>query len=177
MLTKSSFIWGGALLLSGAPIVAPMVANAGQLVLDIQIPQQNVAEYKKPFVVGWVEDAAGANAGNLLLWCEARKADCGAKYLKDLRTWWRKGGRDTAVPIAGITGATRAPGRQTLTLDGAVALKGLAAGQYNIVIEASREGGGHDLVKVPFAYNPAKAAAVQGKGEGELGAVAVTYKP
>lgn len=172
MLTKSSSIWGGALLLT----ISPLAAQAGQLTLDISIPQQNVVEYKKPFVVGWIEDAAGNNASNLFLWCEARKPDCGAKYLKDLRTWWRKGGRDLTVPIAGITGATRAPGRQTLNIDTA-SLKGLSAGQYNIVIEASRESGGHDLVKVPFAYNPAKAATAKGQGDGELGAIGVTYKP
>lgn len=173
MFNKSSFLWGGALLLSGAPLAA----QAGQLVIDIQIPQQNVAEYKKPFVVGWLEDASGKPSGNVLLWCQAVKPDCGAKWFKDMRTWWRKGGRDTAVPIAGITGATRAPGRHTVTVDTAVTLKGLPAGQYSLVVEAAREGGGHDLVKVPFAYDPAKPAAGQGKGEGELGAVAVAYKP
>jgi hypothetical protein len=173
MLTKSTLAWGGALLLTGAPLAA----QAGQLTLDISIPQQNTAEYKKPFVVAWFEDASGNNAGNLLLWCEARKPDCGAKYLKDLRNWWRKGGRDTAVPIAGITGATRAPGRQTLTLDTATALKDLKAGQYSLVVEAARESGGHDLVKLPFTYNPTRAASAKGQGDGELGAVAVAYKP
>ncbi len=170
MFAKSSFLWGGALLLA-----TPLAAQAGQLTLDIQIPQQNVVEYKKPFVAGWIEDAAGNNAGNLFLWCEARKPDCGAKYLKDLRSWWRKGGRDTAVPIAGITGPTRAPGRQTLTVD--AGLKSLPAGQYSLVVEAARESGGHDLVKIPFAYNPAKAIAAKGQGDGELGAVAVSYRP
>lgn len=174
MLSKSTFAWGSALALSAVSATA----QAGQLTVDVQIPQQNVAEYHKPYLAGWIETPAGAVSANLFVWYDVKKREGGGlKYLKDLRSWWRKAGRDLTLPIDGVTGATRAPGRQTLTLDTAVALKGLPAGQYNLVIEASREGGGHDLVKLPITYTPAKPFTAKGKGEGELGDIKATYKP
>ncbi len=177
MLSKSSLAWGSALIVSAVSSAAAGAASAGQLTLDVAIPQQAVAEYHKPYVAGWIEDGNGAVASNLFVWYDVKKRDGGGtKYLKDLRTWWRKAGRDLTVPIDGVTGATRAPGRQTVVIDPA-ALKSLAGGSYNLVVEASREGGGHDLVKVPFVYNPAKPSAAAGKGDGELGEVKAAYKP
>ena len=174
MPPKSTLAWGTALILSATSVAA----QAGQLTIDVQIPQQNVTEYHKPYVAGWIEAPNGAVSANLLVWYDVKKRDGGGqKYLKELRSWWRKAGRDLTLPIDGVTGATRVPGRQTLTLDTASALKGLPAGQYNLVIEAAREGGGHDLVKLPVTYSPAKAFAVKGKGEGELGDITAAYKP
>ena len=81
------------------------------------------------------------------------------------------------LPVDGVSGATRAPGRQTLSLDATTALKSLPAGQYSLVIEASREAGGHDLVKLPIDWNPAKGMVVTGKGDGELGDIKASYTP
>ncbi len=174
MLSKSTSAWGGALILTAS---AP-AASAGQLTVDIQMPQQSVAEYHKPYVAGWIEDGEGQARATVFVWYDVRKRDGGGlKYLKELRTWWRKAGRDLVLPADGVSGATRAPGRQTVTVDTAAALKDLPAGQYSLVIEASREAGGHDLVKLPFAYSPAKPVSVSGKGDGELGDIRATYKP
>ena len=174
MLTKSSFAWGSALIVTPSA----SVAQAGQLTLDVALPQQNVAEYHKPYVAGWIEDGTGKVSQTLFVWYDVKKRDGGGeKYLKDLRTWWRKAGRDTTMPVDGVSGATRAPGRQTLTLDTATALKNLPAGQCSLVVEAAREAGGHDLVKLPIDWNPAKGIAVAGKGDGELGDVKASYKP
>lgn len=178
MFSKSSFAWGSALVLSTVSGAASSGALAGQLTFDVTLPQQNVAEYHKPYVAGYLEDSKGAVAANLFIWYDVKKRDGGGqKYLKDIRSWWRKAGRDLTLPIDGVTGATRAPGRQTLTLDGNAALKGVAPGQYNLVVEAAREGGGHDLVRIPLTYNPAKSIQASGKGDGELGDVKVTFKP
>ena len=174
MSFKSPLAWGTALVLSATSAAA----QAGQLTLDVQIPQQNVTEYHKPYVAGWIEAPNGTVGANLFVWYDVKKRDGGGqKYLKELRGWWRKAGRDMTLPIDGVTGATRAPGRQTLTLDTAAALKGLPAGQYSLVIEAAREGGGHDLVKLPITYAPTKALSLTGKGDGELGDIRVAYKP
>jgi len=171
MISKTHAAWGGALIATASA----SAAAAGQLTLDIQVPQQAVAEYHKPYLAGWIEDDAGQVKGTVFVWYDVRKRDGGGlKYLKEMRTWWRKAGRDMTLPVDGVTGATRAPGRQTVLSD---ALKALPAGQYSLVVEASREAGGHDLVRLPFAYAPAKPVTVSGKGDGELGDVRVTYKP
>ena len=173
-MASKSLMWGGSALILTA---APVVAQAGQLAIDVAIPQQKVAEYHKPYVAGWLEDANGKAVKTVFVWYDVKKREnAGQKWLPDVRTWWRKAGREMTLPVDGVTGATRAPGRQTLTVD-SVALKGLSAGQYNFVVEAARESGGRDLVRVPVAYNPAKAVTAQGKGEGELGAVSFAYKP
>jgi len=175
MLRNAFFLAGGALALNAG--MAAGAAAAGQLTVEVEIPQQSVAEYHKPYVAGWIEDATGAHAANVFVWYDVKKKDgAGQKWLKDVRTWWRKSGRDLTLPIDGLTSATRAPGRQTLTVDSAK-LAGLKPGAYVVVVEASREAGGHDLVKVPFNWNPAKVASGAGKGDGELGAVKVSYKP
>ncbi|MBW8882033.1 MAG: DUF2271 domain-containing protein [Asticcacaulis sp.] len=172
MISKTQVAWGGALIAT----VSASAATAGQLTVDIQVPQQTVAEYHKPYVTGWVEDGKGQVQGTVFVWYDVKKRDGGGlKYLKELRSWWRKAGRDLTLPTDGVSGATRAPGRQTVTTDAVV--KGLPAGQYSLVIEASREAGGHDLVKLPFAYLPATPVTVSGKGDGELGDVRFTYKP
>lgn len=154
------------------------VANAGQVVLDIEIPTQKVAEYHKPYVAGWIEDASGNHVANAFLWYDVKKPENrGAKWLKDLRSWWRKSGRDLAS-TDGFSGATRAPGRNTLALDANTsAFKGLKPGAYSFVVEASREQGGHDQVKLPLVWNPAKAATASAKGTAELGTVKLSYKP
>jgi hypothetical protein len=172
--TLRNAVWGAPLLLSGLATGA----SAGALSIQVDIPQQSTAEYHKPYVVGWVEDSTGAAAANVFIWYDVKKRDnAGQKWLKDLRTWWRKSGRDL-TSTDGFSGATRSPGRQTLSLDtNATALKALKPGSYVFVVEASREGGGHDLVKVPLNWNPAKAASGAAKGTGELGDVRVSYKP
>jgi hypothetical protein len=173
-MASKSLMWGGSALIL---TIAPVAAQAGQLAVELTIPQQKVAEYHKPYIAGWLEDANGKAVKTLFVWYDVKKREnAGQKWLPDVRTWWRKAGREMTLPVDGVTGATRAPGRQTLTLDSA-ALKGLSAGQYNFVVEAAREAGGRDLVRVPVAYNPTKAVGAQGKGEGELGAVSFTYKP
>lgn len=171
MLKNPILLAGGTLVLTAGSAIA------GQMTLDVDIPQQTVAEYHKPYVAGWIEDAAGAHTANVFLWYDVKKKDGGGqKWLKEVRTWWRKSGRDLTLPINGLTTATRAPGRQTLTVDAAT-LARLKPGAYVVVVEAAREAGGHDLVKVPFTYAPSKAASASGKGDGELGAVKITYKP
>jgi len=171
-LTKFS-VWGGALFTSGLALSA----QAGQVTLQIEVPQQTVAEYHKPYVAGWLEDASGNSAGTVFVWYDIRKAnDAGQKWLNHLRTWWRKAGRDFTLPADGVTGATRAPGRQTLTLDKS-AFDGLKPGTYNLVVEAARESGGHDLVRVPFTLKPGQGAQGTARGDGELGAIMVSYKP
>jgi hypothetical protein len=62
------------------------------------------------------------------------------------------------------------PGTQTITVRGA-SLAGLAPGQYNIVVEAARELGGREAVRVPFRWGAPNTA--RASGSTELGAVSV----
>jgi hypothetical protein len=175
MTFKTVFAGAGALLTAGA-------AHAGQVQISIDLPQASLAEYHRPYVAGWIETAAGqpagADGGAVFVWYDQRKPNNGgAKWLSDLRTWWRKSGRTLNLPMDGLSGATRAPGRQTLTLEsGASAFKTLPPGAYQFVVEAARENGGHSLVKAPFVWN-GKAFSATAATTGELGAVSLAYRP
>lgn len=164
-------------LLLGAAFTTP--AMAADLNVSVEIPRQNVAEYHRPYVAAWIEDANQSFVQNLAIWYDLKmKNDEGTKWLKDMRQWWRKSGRELTMPVDGISGATRAPGEHTLTLDTAKnGLDKLPAGQYQLVVEAAREVGGRELVRVPFEWPLKAGQQAHAKGEHELATVSIQLKP
>jgi len=159
--------------------LASATAMGAELALKLEVPQLNVAEYHRPYIAAWLENADQKVVANLAVLYDVKKKDnAGTKWLKDVRQWWRKSGRDVEMPMDGVSGATRAPGEQTLTFPGAkAALDKLPAGQYTLVVEAAREAGGREAVKVPLQWPPKSAQNVSGQGKEELGAVVVQLKP
>jgi hypothetical protein len=163
--------------LSGA---LALPAYAAELNLSVEIPQLNVAEYHRPYVAIWLEGADQKVAADLSVWYQMKdsKEGHGTKWLPDLRQWWRKSGRSLKVPVDGVTGPTRPVGKHALKFtDKQPALAKLAPGSYTLVIEAAREVGGRELIKIPFTW-PAKAAqSGKAQGSSELGAVTLAIKP
>jgi hypothetical protein len=159
--------------------VAAWPALAAELAVKIEIPQLQVAEYHRPYIALWLEKADGGQVTQLAVWYDQKKKDNGGtKWLKDLRQWWRKGGRDLAVPLDAVTSATRAPGLHNLTYVGGKApIDKLAAGDYTLFVEAAREGGGREVVRLPLAWPPKDARSASGKGLEELGNVTLQLKP
>jgi hypothetical protein len=159
-------------------LTLPLVSGwsvAADLSVKFELPQLNVAEYHKPYVAIWIEQADQGVASNLALLYDVKKKDHGgAKWVKDLRQWWRKAGRDLALPIDGVSGATRAAGVHTLTFGPArTGFDKLPPGDYKLVIEAAREAGGRELVRVPFTWPAKGKLAASAKGKEELGAVSI----
>ena len=167
------------------PLAAP--AAAAEIQVKVEIPRLSVAEYHRPYVAMWLERADQSPVATLSVWYDVKLKNAeGTKWLKDMRQWWRKAGSDLQMPADGISGATRAPGEHTVTFtDGKAPLATLPAGEYQLVVEAAREVGGRELLRVPFTWPPedarsgAKSAArsAQAKGQHELGAVTVSLKP
>lgn len=145
-------------------------ALAGDLTVTVELPRLQTAEYHRPYVAIWVERPDQTAVQTLAVWYEVANVREGRDWLKDLRTWWRKGGRSMTMPADGISSATRAPGRQTQTFR-AAQLSRLPAGQYNLVVEAARERGGREVVRVPFRWGAANTGSAAGTTE--LGAVRV----
>jgi hypothetical protein len=164
-----------------APLFTAVSAFAADLTVSVEIPTLNVAEYHKPYVALWIENEKGEST-NLAVWYQleerGQKSDKGQEWLKDMRQWWRRIGRDTEMPVDGVSGATRAPGKHSVTFtEGKAPLGKLKSGNYILMVEAAREVGGRELVKVPFTW-PVKAAADQSaKGSKELGEVKLTITP
>ena len=155
-------------------------AYAATLDINVEIPKLNVAEYHRPYVAVWIEGADQKVAANLSVWYQqtSNSEGHGTKWLPDLRQWWRKSGRSLKVPVDGVTGPTKPVGKHALSFSDKQHLARLAPGQYTLVVEAAREVGGRELLKIPFTW-PAKGAPQSGKAQGatEPGAVTLTAKP
>ena len=154
-------------------------ALATQVEVSVEIPRLDVAEYHRPYVAIWLERPDQSHVANLAVWYDGKMANReGEKWLKDLRQWWRRSGRALQMPIDGVSGATRKVGTHTLTFsDQDAAFKDLAAGEYRVVVEATREVGGKELLRVPFTWPVAEAQKGRVQGNTELGTVALTLTP
>lgn len=154
-------------------------ALAGNLDLKVEIPRMDVAEYHRPYVAVWLQRPGESVVSTLAVWYEVQSDDHeGEKYLKELRQWWRRIGRELKVPMDGVTGATRAPGQQQLTFtEGKGPLSMLAPGKYELVVEAVRESGGRELVRIPFEWPVAAGTELVARGENELAGITLSVKP
>ena len=161
------------LLISTLALMALGSTNAvgADLTVKVQIPTLNVAEYHRPYVAVWIENADQSISSNLAVWYQTeKKKEDGTQWLKDLRQWWRRGGREQTVPIDGVTGATRPVGEHTLQFkSGDKQIASLASGNYNLVVEAVREVGGRELLRLPFTWPGTQAQHVTAQGKIELG--------
>lgn len=165
--------WG---LVVFATLVA-RTASASELAVAVEVPKLDVAEYHRPYVAVWIEREDQSVTVNLSLWYQNRKGE-GTKWLNELRTWWRKSGREQTFPIDGVTGPTKPVGIQQMKFAGDKApLASLAPGKYRLVVEAARESGGREVVRVPFEWPAKTAQSLIGKGTSELGEIALNLTP
>lgn len=158
---------------------APLLA--ADLVITVEIPQLDVAEYHRPYMAFWLE-RDGALAANLAVWYQLEKngaaGEKGEEWLKDMRQWWRRGGRTLDMPVDGVSGATRVPGVHTITFTpGKNSLVDLPAGEYQLLVEAAREVGGRELLKIPFQWPPQVEQQLRVQGSSELGALSLKVVP
>lgn len=154
-------------------------ALAGSLDITVEIPRLQVAEYHRPYVAVWIENADAAAVAQLAVWYDLNNTkEDGAQWLKDLRQWWRRGGRNLSLPVDGVTGATRPSGQHRLQFDTKAApLKKLPAGNYQLVVEAAREVGGRELVRLPFSWPITRETHLNESGTHELGRVDLDLHP
>ncbi len=154
-------------------------AAAATLEAEIEIPRLTVAEYHKPYLGMWIERADHTVAAHLAVWYDLGQRDGeGVKWLKDLRQWWRRIGRDTAMPVDGISGATRPPGVHDVGFEvGGKAIPALPPGDYTFVIEAARELGGRELIRLPFTWPQSGRQTLTASGRHELGKLSLTIAP
>lgn len=154
-------------------------ALAAGLSVGVEIPRLNVAEYHRPYVAIWIERADASVASTLAVWYDVKMKDGeGAKWLKDMRQWWRRTGRDLSAPIDGVTSPTRPAGRHQVNFtEGSHPFARLPAGEYKLVVEAAREVGGREVVTVPFRWPAAKGEQLRAKGSSELGEISLELQP
>lgn len=164
-------------LLLLAPLLASSAAVASDLQISIEIPKLETKEYHRPYVAAWIEKPDRSHAADLAVWYEASNAK-GESWLKDLRQWWRKSGRSVKMPIDGVSGPTRPAGKHDLTIPAkSAALAPLPDGEYTLVVEAAREVGGREMVRIPFKWDGKTAVDASGTGKTELGQIKLLIQP
>lgn len=161
------------------PLLFGTAAAAGDVTLTIEIPRLEVAEYHRPYIAAWVEKADKTVASNLAVLYDVGQGDAkGETWLKDLRQWWRKSGRSMKMPVDGVSGPTKPAGKHTFNIPAdKAALAALTEGEYTLVVEASREVGGREMLRLPFKWDGKTAVSAEIKGETELGKVQISVKP
>ena len=157
--------------------LAASPALGADLTVGIEIPRMTVAEYHRPYVAIWIETPDETAVKTLAVWYDTKNPKGeGATWLKDMRQWWRRAGRSLdKAAINGVSAPTRAPGKQQLVVP-AARLADLKPGSYSLVVEAAREVGGREVVKIPFTWSGKTGKGGAAKGSSELGAIALTIK-
>lgn len=169
----------GYLTLFGSVMIGKVIAKG--LDLTIEVPRLSVAEYHAPYTAIWLETESPTSSASktLAIWYDVKKRnDEGQKWLKDLRQWWRKDGRELQLPIDGVSGATRLPGIHQLHFEiGKVPLTQLEPGNYILYVELAREVGGREWVKIPFTWPVDSKSQKSAAGESEIGVITLTLVP
>ncbi len=155
-----------------------MPIYAAQLNVEVEIPQLDVAEYHRPYVALWIEHD-NQHIADLNVWYDLKmKNNEGEKWLKDMRQWWRRSGRSLDMPVDGISAATRAVGTHSIKFNGdSAALHQLKAGDYELLIEAAREVGGREILRIPFSWPAKQTQTASVQGSNELGRITLTITP
>ena len=156
-------------------LLAPHSAISAEARLQIQLPQAS----PRPYVAIWLENATDHSfVGNLAVWYDvSKRGNRGAKWLVDLREWWRKSGGTAGLAVDGVTGATRGAGQHTINIAPQGGLARLAPGSYEVVIEVAREHGGSDLLRLPFAWPAKGSSEAMAQGRQEIGMAKLSITP
>jgi hypothetical protein len=160
-------------------VAASAPSFASDLSVSVELPRLQVAEYHKPYVAVWIENDSNKVVSNLAVWYDVdMRNNEGEKWLKDMRQWWRRTGRNLDLPVDGMSGATRGPGTHQMRFSLEQAqLQNLPAGNYRLRVEAAREVGGRELINLPFTWPQTKTTTFKQAGNSELGAILFTINP
>lgn len=152
--------------------------SAAEMTVSVEVPRLAVAEYHRPYVAIWIENGEG-HVADLSVWYDLKLQDNeGEKWLKDMRQWWRRSGRALELPIDGLSAATRPVGQHSLRFgDDHPALAALVPGDYQLLVEAAREVGGRELVRLPFSWPVTEQVSHQAAGTSELGKIQLNIQP
>ncbi|MGB0734015.1 MAG: DUF2271 domain-containing protein [Pontibacterium sp.] len=136
--------------------------------IDVTLPEISTSQYKRPFLAVWVEAKGQREAQKTITVLFDDK-----KWLKDIRRWWRKGGRYNH-DVDGVTGATKPPGVYRFTWDGRNQQGDkVPAGEYTLYVEAVREHGDRTLLKQRIVLGADTAQTYEVKAGDEVGPVTI----
>ncbi len=145
-----------------------------ELTISLDIATQ-MGRATRPYVAVWIEDKDRFPVRTIAVWYSPRDA----KYLTDLRAWYR-GDRLRNLAegdeiLGSVSSATRGPGKYTLVWDGKDnAGKLVKAGTYTVYIEAAREHGTYQIMRQDMDFSGV-AKKVDLGGNIEVSAASLDY--
>jgi thiamine biosynthesis lipoprotein len=143
-----------------------------EFVVDYEIPQRDATNYRRPYLAIWIaEKGSSAPLRQLLLLGDSER------WMQEVRTWWRRAGRQDESAIHGIVRPTRRPGTYSVAWDGRDEHgHGLPAGEYLLCIEAAREHGEREYLELPVRVGR-ESFTLRHRGTREVGRVEVRFAP
>ncbi|MFW2374642.1 MAG: DUF2271 domain-containing protein [Gammaproteobacteria bacterium] len=141
---------------------------ANSVDIDVTIPPLDVATYHRPYVAVWLETPQRRGVHTLAIWHE--KDD----WLKDLRQWWRKLGRNKQTSYDAASGATRRPGHYHIHWDGRDSTGAtVEKGDYYLLFEAAREAGGREFIRQKIVLGEDAPQRYELHGNIEFGSILI----
>jgi len=161
-------------LLLGVCVVLPSWAKSipetAKMDVEFVIPQVQASIYARPYVAVWIEDKQRKPVRTIQLWVGEDE------WLKDLRSWWRKVGRNDRAVVDAVTSATRPVGTYRFTWDG-LDQQGqrVEQGDYTFYVEVVREHGGRNYLRQKIQLAD-KDFTVQLQPTPETGLITLNYQ-
>lgn len=143
---------------------------ADTITIDLAVPELKVDPYHRPYVAVWLESPKRKGLQTIAIWYEQDD------WLKDLRQWWRKLGRNNTDAYDAATGATRKPDNYVIKWNQENSID-IPAGEYWLCFEASREAGGRDFFRQKIQLGLGESQSYQMNGEVELGQINISIQP
>jgi thiamine biosynthesis lipoprotein ApbE len=155
--------------------------EAFELVVRFEInrPEVEQRRYRRPYVVVYIEDETGHVVRHLLMWV-SMSGSGPDQWLPDLLRWYRSDAGRTRIErrnkAYAIGRSTRPPGRYSIAWDGKDdGGRPLPRGSYTIFVEAAREHGTHQVIRMPVSIGNEPFAGDY-EGNVEIKSAAVEYR-
>src|SRR5690606_31129697 len=100
--TYEVFCMRAVLTIAGISVLTGQ-AMADDVSIEVSIPRLDVAEYHRPYVAIWIANPDHSVVFNIAVWYQQGETGegKGETWLKDIRQWWRRTGRELAMPVDG----------------------------------------------------------------------------
>ena len=152
------------------PCLAKAIPEEAEMNIKFVLPNVEASIYARPYVAVWIEDMQRTPIRTVQLWVGQDE------WLKDLRSWWRKVGRNDRKVVDAVTSATRPAGEYNFTWDGLDQQgKRVMEGEYTLYVEVVREHGGRNYLRQKLQLSD-ENFTVQLKATEETGIITLNYQ-
>lgn len=150
-----------------------------ELKVKIELSRPAGAQYRRPYVAVWLEDADDFPVRTGLLFMMTKQP--GPRWHRELNRWYRQDNvrklADDTDLISTISSASRGPGEYEAVFDGKDDNgKPLKAGKYTLLIEVAREHGTYQIIRQPLELGAKPIETTSLKSNVEIKSASYEYR-